>query len=1127
MGVNIMDYRALNNNQRLRMNQICKNSISLEWEDPSFMEILSGKLPTIKKTSKDSVIKDELFALESVYDKYDYSKTDRHLFLEEVKRLCSIIKEKADMWYGLSIPEVEEVIKQHEFCIIAGEGGIGKSYFIKCLEERIEAQGIPHLFLYGKFEKTTDKIDVAQILSEADANGFIFAFDAINEMTAGGREGLLKLIETLQKHKKVRIILTYRTNTLDKKTVDSFEGLAAGKYRFPGVSYESALEELIKHSVPDIDKYQDILFSNNALMLNMLCSVLGDEHVIDESKNNIATITFILETYIKQHIKKCTPRGTDTAEIWRDVKRIATWMYEKESRDIPLYSLNKLVKTGDAFLPAMKQAAIMESFTYDGEDLCVFAIDSLTDFLIARSLFDDISGKEIQEQKNIIETKKDKIGNLDEAIILAIFDNMSPDYKRIATLLDQTKLMSSLRHETILKIRFQKEWIEQFQTVFSPQRTDDLIQYFAGYSNKPYNCVSFLNRYYAEKYHELHELSAALSGTFFIDRVKRRLKNLLYYLAINESSPERKEEAFSFATWCCAAPNRDIRYLAEKMLFEILNKNEDYVDQAISFYGDTCDYYIKEAIIYILSSLYKYYHRIHPFFESIIESDYTLSAKSIKRIASFLGEKHGYIHWQRKNLYDLSRRETDGISDEMDHLLFRVDIHDKGFLPFRYWGKDNINEYRRFLLVDKDEVYKLNQQLSAKYQCVRSGECNGSMAFENWLMSEFRIGYKGQLLNRSISLQSFEQVMRQIFSEYQAEFNADRWNQREEELFDSLQIKCVDIATGLYYGSLMCNYYTDNFATFNSSQEIIGYEVYDPLEYEDEEESITAPIPIFNSLIEQLDDLVIAQISVPEEKDIHWVKNASLTRDNLLSVINTSYVLKDEWVLLAARISLREETKHGSNWIDNYNLWCCTSAEETIKNDGKARYLTIELNTYNGCIDEYNKLNQTPYLCKKVRGLKYSTGLFDETFMVLPPADIVRALNLYPDCTAMTWTDEMGMPVIICNNNKNSYYSDPIGETVFIKKDYLKKYLEDHTIKYFAFTEKFIPATGYADETSIHYEIKDGVIVKEISNAGGWGGQAEDKKPLCQNCPYGVELKTDIVDSEIRATIEKLMSKYD
>ena len=74
---------------------------------------------------------------------------------------------------------------------------------------------------------------------------------------------------------------------------------------------------------------------------------------------------------------------------------------------------------------------------------------------------------------------------------------------------------------------------------------------------------------------------------------------------------------------------------------------------------------------------------------------------------------------------------------------------------------------------------------------------------------------------------------------------------------------------------------------------------------------------------------------------------------------------------------------------------------------------------------------------------------------------------------------------------------------------------------------QFIPATGYADETSIHYEIKDGVIVKEISNAGGWGGQAEDKKPLCQNCPYGVELKTDIVDSEIRATIEKLMSKYD
>ena len=1121
-----MDYRVLNANQRTRMNQICNDSISMEWEDPSFLEILSGNLPAIRKTSKDSLIKEELAVLESAYSHYDCFQTDRDAFLKEIKSLCSAIIEKTDSWYGINYSEIEEVVNLHKFCIISGEGGIGKSYFVRCLEERVEAQGIPHLFVYGKFEKTTEKIEVGQILSEADDKGFVFAFDAINEMTTIGRERLFNLVEDLNKHRKVRIILTYRTNSLEQETVGLFEGLASGKYKFPGVSYESALEELIKHSVPDIDKYEDILFSNNALMLKMLCSILSDEQIIDESKNNIATVTYILEEYIKQRIKKYTPKGTDTAEVWRDVKRIAAWMYKNETRDIPLDSLNELVKTRDVFLLAMKQAAVIDTYVYKDQDYCFFSIDSLTDYLIARSLFDDISGKEIAKQKEIIESKSNNIGNLDEAIILAIFDNLSPDYKRIVALLEQTGLLRSLRHETINRIRFEKERIEHFQAVVCPQKTEDLICFFGGYSNKPFNCINYLNKYYADTSHQLHELSSALSNTLFADRVKRRLKNLLYYLAINESSTERKDEAFSFALWSCAAPNRDIRYLAEKLLLEILRQNEDYVAKIIVFYTETRDYYIKESIIRVVSSIHKYKLKVFPFFESLIESDNTLSAKSIKRIASFVGNNYGYIHWAKKNLYDDNKSEADEISEEMNRLLFRVDIHDKGFLPFRYWGRDNINEYRRFLSVDKEEVYELNELLAKKFQCVKSGECNGLMIFENWLMSEFSVGYKEQLLNQRISLQSLEQVMRQVFDEYQAVFDADRWSQREEELFDSLQIKCVDVAIGLYYGSLMCNYYTNVFATFNSPQDIIGYEVYDPLEYEDEEESITAPVPIYNSMIEQLDDLVIGQLSIPEKKDIDWVKNLALTRENLLSIIQKTYELKDEWVLLAARISLREESKHGSKWVDTYDLWCCTSEEETIKNDGNARYLTIELSTYKECVDEYNKLNLKPHLCKRIKGLKSNTGLFDETFMVLPPADIIRALKLSPDCTAMTWIDEMGIPVIVCNNNKNSYYSDPIGETVFIRKHYLEKYLEEHSLKYFAFTERFIPATGYADETSIHFEIKDGVIVKEIANMGDRKWLDKDKNPMCQNCPYEFHEKNNVGDSELEESLKKLMSMH-
>ena len=38
----------------------------------------------------------------------------------------------------------------------------------------------------------------------------------------------------------------------------------------------------------------------------------------------------------------------------------------------------------------------------------------------------------------------------------------------------------------------------------------------------------------------------------------------------------------------------------------------------------------------------------------------------------------------------------------------------------------------------------------------------------------------------------------------------------------------------------------------------------------------------------------------------------------------------------------------------------------------------------------------------------------------------------------MSWINSAGEVVIFCNNNKNSYYTDPIGGTVFIRKDYLE-----------------------------------------------------------------------------------------
>ena len=333
-----MHYKALNENQRKRMLQISNNDFSMEWANPNFFETLIGKLPPIHHYSNEDNIQTELVALNNCYSQYDFFVTDRVKFIQEIQVLIDNIHNKNENWYGLDLYKIDECIRQQEFCLISGEGGIGKSYFIKCLEEEIEHKDIPHLCIYGKFEKDLQNVDVNEIV-EIGKKGFILIVDAINEMSEMGQLELLNLLRNLDHLSQIRIILTYRTNAMDSHILEEYKKVVRAEYAFPGVSFESALNELLKMSVPDVYKYEDILFSNHALLLNMLCRALSDEKLIEEKVNSVASITFILEYYIKNSIKK-TFKGeissTDPIEIWKDVKRVAKWMYEQDAQQISL-----------------------------------------------------------------------------------------------------------------------------------------------------------------------------------------------------------------------------------------------------------------------------------------------------------------------------------------------------------------------------------------------------------------------------------------------------------------------------------------------------------------------------------------------------------------------------------------------------------------------------------------------------------------------------------------------------------------------------------------------------------------------------------------------------------------------
>ena len=131
----------------------------MEWQDDSLMNTLLGSIPKIRHLNGDNEIAEELKELEEIYKTYDVYETNKDQFIDEIDKKIGAIKGKKPYWQGLNIWDLRECLNQQKVCVISGEGGIGKTYFIKKFEDELENKKIDHLCIYGKFEKDLSRID--------------------------------------------------------------------------------------------------------------------------------------------------------------------------------------------------------------------------------------------------------------------------------------------------------------------------------------------------------------------------------------------------------------------------------------------------------------------------------------------------------------------------------------------------------------------------------------------------------------------------------------------------------------------------------------------------------------------------------------------------------------------------------------------------------------------------------------------------------------------------------------------------------------------------------------------------------------------------------------------------------
>ncbi|MBP3540785.1 MAG: ATP-binding protein [Clostridia bacterium] len=1089
-----MDYIKLNKAQRDHMHSICHPDMMFDWQEQDIMDTFMGKLPSFHHVRETKESEKYVHDLKWYYETYDAYTTDQETFLDTLKTKIETIREVQPDWHGLSLEIVKKTMALHRFCLIAGDGGIGKSYFVMRLEENLEEKEIPHLCFYGKFKNSIDNIEVDQI---ATMNRFVLVIDAINEMSTDAQKALIPMLMKLKASRGCRIIITYRTHKMEPAILTQYQNLAEREYVFPGVSFESALDCLAQQELVDIHLYEDILYSNNALLLTTLKEVLSSpklsERDMDTGTNNITTVTYIFERYIK--------RMLDNAG-WQKTKKVAKWMYQNNQRYISFADLEALFPNAHEYIGEMLQNRLFIALDNDGVTQYEFGLEVLADFLIARSMMNEFPKDDERAQVDLIKDKREKMWELSEAIILVLFDRLSPDYARIKSLLEKTDLMNRFSQETMRKIIFQQEHIGCFQRVFtSPYNMMNFAE-FGGYTNQPFNCSNYLNSVFLSNKAEQKKLSHELEGTHFLYGVMNRLKNILYSLNAISSTVQRVEEAFWFALWSSAAPNSDIRNLATKLLFDIVCDSEEYQTKLINVFSNIVDDYIKETIVFVLTkSNIKDRTVINTFFQSLIDDPFFLSARSMKRIAEYYGDPYCYIHWDKQNIRD----DEFVASDEVEHVIRHFDLVESSFFPFRYWHKERVEMYRCFLDVDKKEIQAWNDLLNQHFKCVTpSSACCGSMCFAGKVEEMFDEEYRNCELSGVSFFRSFSKVAGEMLDQYSAK-KRDGHYVYQDTGASTLVRKCLDVAIDRTLGSFMFNYFSNQFGTNNNTQLCLGYEVYDPMEYA-ETLPLTSPIPNYRSEIDGLDDIVAAKVVLPPTKDIAWANDVDLARKNLLSLIAPNKLYDHEWVMIAGRIRYRKDDGlHHTEWVDESIVWCCVSEDVGLQGDENDRYLTIELDQYEGPLSMYASCDERPWLCKQIPSLGSTT--FDklaETELVVPPAKLIADLELVLDSKRMVWVNVNNEVIIYCNNMKSSYYTSRVSRTVYMRKDVYEKYVQSHPFKFFAFTERFHPETGYNNAVSKHYEIINGEIVRECSNYNLEKQTERTALPdICVNCPHG------------------------
>lgn len=1039
-----------------------------EWDNKKLSSYILGKLPlerevnryTGKELTEEQIRQNEIInKINEIIKQYNYNMKIEQGKLDELEKYYSDLERYIEKYYT-SYSDVVNALKFNKVFLISGPGGIGKSQFLYEFSEEINEK-FNHLCVYGKYCENIESNIYSQIKRITQNNRFYFIIDAINELDKTLREEVMAFIDENKSNQNLRIIISYRDFSMNLLELEKIKKIVDEEEIFTGVDPDYALEKIAEKYNLDLSIYDKLLYDNNPLHLKLIIKTISENQLTNKRLKPITKGTYIYEQFIKQVLSKSD---------WNTTKDIVEKMFENKTKEIKISELNSLITTDfEKYINKMKTNNFIGTYEYENDIYMYFINETLTDYLIARFLMDNIKDLSIQEIKNNINEMIRVFYSIQDKIILMLFEKYEDNIEIAIQIIKETELNGYLDIDIFNEMILNDINIKKIQRNLKPNiHIKKLLVTAGGNENNPFNCKNFLN----SKLKQIYINEQLDLDRYDIAKIKNKLKRYVQTISKFSYDDNYIEEKFWYGIWCSAAVNNITRALSKKLVYEITNIYHGYMNKLISIYDEISDEYIREMIIQVLGSLKKNNKDIRKFFNRINDKK-QCNIKNIYFISHYLYGKENFEKFQKMNLLkDMDKRKNNIIFKFLDRVFFSFK-YDYDFFGFDSYSS-SITFQTKFIEEDKKNIIKVNHFINENFKCLNDDNCNSTYFKESFIDKKYNIN-ENLIEDKKIYL-AWQKVFKKYLKKYGIKIKELEDVHVYEEIEKGIVYKALDLSLSYINGSITCNYYTNEFEVYGDYK---GYQFNWYNKYREKAE-IYYPIAVFNSSIENLDNKVLKKVILPKRKNIKWVKDSELSLENIKRLIQPIRYENEDYYMIYGNIRLDEKSndKYGNSWIDTYVINLSIDEEYNLSYiSNEDRKYTIETEKYRGNIEDYKNtkytLSTSLYSSSDLRDL-YVTNDFN-----LPPTIIIKEFNLHYDKFSSSWINSNNEKVVLINNNEGIWYRTGCSGTIYLKKKYYDELKKKHDYKYFCFTEKYHPKTGYCDDSALQIQINsDETIIK-------------------------------------------------